>query len=69
MHPGKALAEMRVTLEKVNSGEGTAGKLVNDAQLYESLVETSEEMRKMLEEIKSFMANVNEKGYMPMKLK
>ena len=66
---GKTLAEMRVTLEKVNSGEGTAGKLVNDAQLYESLVETSEEMRKMLEEIKSFMADVNEKGYMPMKLK
>ena len=66
---GKTLAEMRVTLEKVNSGEGTAGKFVNDAQLYESLVETSEEMRKMLEEIKSFMADVNEKGYMPMKLK
>lgn len=66
---GKTLAEMRVTLEKVNSGEGTAGKLVNDAQLYESLVETSEEMRKMLEEIKSFMAKANEKGSLPVKAK
>jgi len=66
---GKTLAEIRVTLEKVNSGEGTAGKLVNDAQLYESLVETSEEMRKMLEEIKSFMAKVNEKGSLPVKAK
>jgi len=64
---GKTLAEMRVTLEKVNSGEGTAGKLVNDAQLYESLVETSEEMRKMLEEIKTFMAKANEKGSLPIK--
>lgn len=64
---GKTLAEMRVTLEKVNSGKGTAGKFVNDAQLYESLVETSEEMRKMLKEIKSFLAKVNEKGYLPVK--
>ncbi len=66
---GKTLAEMRVTLEKINSGKGTAGKLVNDAQLYESLVETSEEMRRMLEEIKTFMARVNEKGSVPIKTK
>jgi phospholipid/cholesterol/gamma-HCH transport system substrate-binding protein len=64
---GKTLAEMRVTLEKVNSGKGSAGKLVNDAQLYESLVETSEEMRKMLEEVRTFMAKVNEKGRLPVK--
>ena len=66
---GKTLAEMRVTLEKINSGQGTVGKFVNDGQLYESLVETSEEMRKVLEELKSFMAKINEKGYLPMKLK
>jgi phospholipid/cholesterol/gamma-HCH transport system substrate-binding protein len=66
---GKTLAEMRVTLEKINNGQGTAGKFVNNGQLYESLVETSEEMRKVLEELKSFMATINEKGYLPMKLK
>jgi ABC-type transporter Mla subunit MlaD len=65
---GKTLAEMRVTLEKVNSGKGSAGKFVNDAQFYESLVETSEEMRKMLEELKKFLAMVNEKGRLPVKL-
>jgi len=64
---GKTLAEMRVTLEKVNSGEGSAGKFLNDAQLYESLVETSEQMREFLEEIKSFMEKANEKGYLPIK--
>jgi phospholipid/cholesterol/gamma-HCH transport system substrate-binding protein len=65
----KTLASMRVTIDKINTGQGTAGKLVNDAQLYESLVETSEEMRKMLEELKAFIADANEKGYLPMKLK
>jgi len=65
---GKTLAEMRVTLEKVNSGKGSAGKLVNDAQLYESLVDTSEEMRKMLEELRTFLSKVNEKGRLPIKL-
>jgi phospholipid/cholesterol/gamma-HCH transport system substrate-binding protein len=66
---GKTLAEMRATLEKVNSGKGSAGKLINDAQLYESLVETSEEMRKMLEELRTFMAHINESGSVPIKLK
>lgn len=66
---GKTLAEMRVTLEKVNSGKGSAGKFVNDAQFYESLVDTSEEMRKMLEELRTFLANANEKGSVPIKLK
>jgi ABC-type transporter Mla subunit MlaD len=64
---GKTLAEMRVTLEKVNSGEGSAGKFINDAQFYESLVEVSEEMRKTLEELRTFMAKVNEKGHLPVK--
>jgi phospholipid/cholesterol/gamma-HCH transport system substrate-binding protein len=66
---GKTLAEMRVTLEKINSGQGTAGKFVNDGQLYESLVETSEEMRKVLEQIKTFMTKANEKGSLPVKAK
>ena len=65
---GKTLAEMRVTLEKVNSGKGSVGKFVNDAQLYESLVETTEEMRKMLEELRTFLSKVNEKGRLPIKL-
>jgi phospholipid/cholesterol/gamma-HCH transport system substrate-binding protein len=66
---GKTLAEMRITLEKVNSGEGSAGKFINDAQLYESLIETSEEMRKMMEELRTFIAHINERGSVPIKLK
>jgi phospholipid/cholesterol/gamma-HCH transport system substrate-binding protein len=65
----KTLVEMRVTLEKINSGQGSAGKFVNDAQLFEVLVETSEEIRKMMEELRSFLAKANEKGSMPIKLK
>jgi phospholipid/cholesterol/gamma-HCH transport system substrate-binding protein len=65
----KTLASMRVTIDKINTGQGTAGKLVNDAQLYESLVETAEQMQRLFEELKAFMADANEKGYLPMKLK
>lgn len=65
----KTLGEMRVTLEKINSGQGSAGKFVNDAQLFEVLVETSEEIRKMMEELRSFLAKANEKGSLPIKLK
>ena len=63
----KTLAETRVMLEKINSGQGSVGKLVNDARLYENLVETTKEMRGLLEELRAFMAKVNEKGYLPIK--
>ena len=63
----KTLAETRVMLEKINSGKGSVGKLVNDARLYENLVETTKEMRGLLEELRAFMAKVNEKGYLPIK--
>ena len=65
----KTLASTRVTIDKINSGEGSAGKLVNDAQLYESLVETTEQLQKLIEELKTFIANANEKGYLPIKFK
>jgi len=63
----KTLAGLRTILEKVNSGKGTAGKLVNDPELYENLVESTEEMRELLKELKSFMAKANEKGALPIK--
>ena len=65
----KTLAETRVMLEKINSGQGSAGKLVNDARLYENLVETTKEMRGLLEELRAFMTKANEKGSLPIKLK
>ena len=63
----KTLAELRLILAKVNSGEGSAGKLVNEAELYENLVETSEEMGGLLKELRTFMKMANEKGHIPIK--
>ena len=58
----KTIAQLRVILEKVNSGQGTAGKLINDARLYENLIENTEEMQVLLQELKSLIDRVKEKG-------
>jgi len=65
----KALAELRLILEKVNSGQGTAAKLINDGRLYENLLENTQQMQVLLEELKAFSKKVNEKGFLPIKVK
>ena len=64
----KAITELRVILEKINSGQGTAGKLINDGRLYENLLENTQQMQVVLEELKAFMAKSRDKG-VPIKLK
>jgi len=58
----KTVAELRVLLEKINSGQGTLAKLVNDARLYEGLLEDAERLEILLKELKVFIDEVNEKG-------
>jgi phospholipid/cholesterol/gamma-HCH transport system substrate-binding protein len=65
---GKTAAEMRLLMEKINRGQGTAGRLVNDGRLYESLLENSRQLNVLLEELKSFVAELPDKG-VPIKLK
>ncbi len=64
----KTIAELRLVLEKINNGNGTAAKLVNDARLYENLIESSQQMQVLLEELRAFVAKSNKKG-LPIKLK
>jgi len=64
----KALAELRLILEKVNSGQGTAAKLINDGRLYENLLENAQQMQVLLEELRAFMAKSRDKG-LPIKVK
>ncbi len=59
---GQAMAQLRLAMEKVNTGDGTAGKLINDARLYESLVETTFEMNVLLKDLKQLIDKVSEKG-------
>jgi len=65
---GKTAAEMRLILEKVNSGQGSAARFLNDGKFYEGLLENTQQIQLLLEEIKVFVNKANDKG-IPLKLK
>jgi len=48
----KTMLELKEITEKINRGEGTAGKLVNDDSLYFKLSATSKELELLLEDIR-----------------
>jgi hypothetical protein len=56
------MANLNNVLDKINSGEGTAGKFVNDGRLYEQLLEDSKQLHLVLQDIKGFVAESKEKG-------
>jgi len=58
----ETVAELRQILTKVNSGEGTAGKFVYDGKLYENLVESTNQLEMLLQEIRSLVKKIREKG-------
>ncbi|UCC23527.1 MAG: MCE family protein [Planctomycetota bacterium] len=64
----KTASELRLILGKINSGEGSAGMLLNDGRLYENLLENSQQMQVLLEELREFAAKSRDKG-LPIKLK
>ncbi len=65
---GKTVAELRVILGKINSGEGTAAKFINDGRLYENLLESTDQLQMLLKELKLFVQKSRETG-VPVKLK
>jgi phospholipid/cholesterol/gamma-HCH transport system substrate-binding protein len=64
----KAAIRLRQILETINSGQGSAAKLINDGRFYESLLENTQQLQLLLAEIKSFVTQAREKG-VPIKLK
>lgn len=58
----KTVSQSRILLEKISQGQGTASKLLNDGRLYESLLESTEQLQALLAELKSLVAQVKEKG-------
>jgi phospholipid/cholesterol/gamma-HCH transport system substrate-binding protein len=58
----KTAAELRAVLEKINNGQGSAGKIINDARLYESLLENTQEMEVLLQELKEMAVEYRKKG-------
>lgn len=58
----QTLAQTQQLIAKIESGDGTAGKLVNDGRLYENLLESSEELKMLLEQLKQWTDEVQEDG-------
>ncbi|MEN6425900.1 MAG: MlaD family protein [Phycisphaerales bacterium] len=58
----KAITQMRLAMEKVNSGDGTAGRLINDGRLYEGLLESTTQLNVLLKNFKDLIDKISEKG-------
>lgn len=58
----KTAAELRLILEKINNGQGSAGKIINDARLYENLLENTQEIEVLLQDLKGLVAEYRKKG-------
>lgn len=59
---GEVMTNLDSVLVKINDGQGTAGKLVNDGRLYEQLLEDSKQLHLVLQDIKTFVTESTEKG-------
>lgn len=56
------LSQVRQLIAKIDEGDGTMGKLVNDPRLYENLLESSQELEAALKQIKQWAADIRDKG-------
>lgn len=65
---GKVMLNLEVVVDKINNGQGTAGKFINDGRLYEQLLEDSQQLELVLKDLRSFVVESKEKG-LPLKLK
>ena len=58
----KATSKLRVILEKINSGEGTAARLLDDGSFYEDLLENTQQLDALLKSLTSLIDQVKEEG-------
>ncbi len=63
-----AMATINETAEKLESGQGTAGKLLNDPKLYNNLVDMTQQMERLLKELRQAVKTWKAHG-VPIKLK
>jgi phospholipid/cholesterol/gamma-HCH transport system substrate-binding protein len=52
-HLNSSLAELNAILKKINQGEGSAGMLVNDRELYMKLTSAADQLDKLLADLKA----------------
>jgi hypothetical protein len=53
---------LRLILEKINNGQGTAASFINDGRLYENLLENTQEMEVLIQDLKGLVAEYRKKG-------
>jgi phospholipid/cholesterol/gamma-HCH transport system substrate-binding protein len=58
----KLLEQFQSIAGKIDQGKGTAGMLVNDPKLYESLVDTSKELTQTIKDLKLLVEQWTEEG-------
>ncbi len=58
----KSVTQLRLAMEKVNNGQGSAGKLLNDGRLYEGLLEDTTQLGFLLKDLRELIDKVTEKG-------
>ncbi len=58
----ETIRQLRMIAEKINSGDGTAAKFVNDGRLYENLLENTEQLDMLIQNLKDFAAEYRAKG-------
>ena len=58
----RMVTELRLILEKVNNGSGSAARFVNDGRLYENLLENTRQLDVLLKQLEEFIDKLNKKG-------
>ncbi len=52
----RVMIDFAVTIEKINKGEGSLGKLANDQQLYDNLTKSSAQLTALMKDIEEYPA-------------
>ncbi|MCH8192647.1 MAG: MCE family protein [Planctomycetes bacterium] len=58
----KVASEVRLLLGHVNAGEGTLGRLIQDARFYENLLATTEQLQVLVQQLKAVTGAISERG-------
>ncbi|KKL46294.1 hypothetical protein LCGC14_2346990, partial [marine sediment metagenome] len=56
------LTSLHRSAERIESGQGTAGKLINDPRLYEDLVEATGQLKTTLETLQKLLEKWDAEG-------
>jgi len=64
----QATSQLRVMLDKINQGEGTVARLLNDGRFYEKLLDDAEQIEALIEDLKNFVEKSKKEG-LPIDLK